>query len=167
MIVYATGFDFSFPFLSIDSGLTNNDKKVYPLYKHCININRPSLAFIGLPCFSLAMPKFDLQVRFCLQFWSGRKQHPSKEEMMADTDQEFEQRRLKDSNNHNVHCLSLGTTYYRELAEAAEIEPMKPVYSIAWDDCIAKFFGENPTFRKYNYKILNDEEFECTYWGNK
>jgi hypothetical protein len=103
---------------------------------------------------------FDIQVRFCLQFWSGRKQHPIREEMMAETNQDLEQR----TNNHNAHCLSLGTNYYGELAEAAEIEPLKPVFGIAFDDVIAKFFENNLTFRKYNYRFLNDEEFECTYW---
>lgn len=48
--------------MSIDCGLSVDDNYVQPLYKHCININRPTMALIGLPYYVCASQMFDLQV---------------------------------------------------------------------------------------------------------
>lgn len=56
------GYKYTFPFMSIDCGLTVDDNYVQPLYKHCININRPTMAIIGLPYYVCASQMFDLQV---------------------------------------------------------------------------------------------------------
>lgn len=47
--------------MSIDCGLTVEDNYVQPLYKHCLNINRPTMALIGLPYYVCASQMFDLQ----------------------------------------------------------------------------------------------------------
>lgn len=111
------------------------------------------------------MPMFDVQIRFCLQFWSGRKALPIKEKMLAETNQDLERRRLKGLSNHNAHYLGLKvqSEYYVELADAAEIEPLKPVFGNAFDDVLDKLFKNYLTFRKYNYRLLNDTDFECTF----
>ncbi len=57
------GYKYSFPFLSVDCGLSVDDNYVHPLYKHCININRPTMALIGLPYYVCASQMSDLQVR--------------------------------------------------------------------------------------------------------
>lgn len=57
------GYKYTFPFMSIDCGLTVDDNYVQPLYKHCININRPTMALIGLPYYVCASQMFDLQVK--------------------------------------------------------------------------------------------------------
>ncbi len=49
VIILATGYLYSFPFLSMDCGITIDDNFIRPLFKHCININYPSMAFIGMP----------------------------------------------------------------------------------------------------------------------
>lgn len=58
VIFYCTGYKYTFPFLSVDCGITCDDNYVRPLYKHCISINRPSLGFIGLPFYVCAMQMF-------------------------------------------------------------------------------------------------------------
>lgn len=56
------GYKFSFPFLTIDSGLQiKDDFIVQPLYKHMININDPTLAIIGLQICAYTF-MYDLQV---------------------------------------------------------------------------------------------------------
>lgn len=59
-----TGYVFSFPFLTVDSGLCVRDNFVVePLYKHLININHPTMAIVGLQiCAHTYM--YDLQVCF-------------------------------------------------------------------------------------------------------
>lgn len=49
VVFCATGYTFTFPFLSNDSGITVEENIVHPLYKHIFNIEHPTMAFIGIP----------------------------------------------------------------------------------------------------------------------
>lgn len=162
-LIYATGFDFSFPFLSVDSGIFVDDKKIYPLYKHCININKPSLGIIGLPFVAAAVPMSDLQVRFCLEYWTDRKALPLKEEMLEETNKHIETLKSKGYGNHKTHFLGpiKNCEYYAELAETAGIEPLKPVMGAVFDCCLEKIFSNYCTFRHFKYTFINDTEFIC------
>lgn len=61
---YFAGYLYSYPFLSVDSGIHVEDNFVQPLYKHIFNIEHPTMAFIGLPMTSNNFHTFDLQVNF-------------------------------------------------------------------------------------------------------
>lgn len=63
VIFYCTGYKYTFPFLSVDCGISIDDNFVQPLWKHCININHPTMALIGVPFYVCASQMFDLQVR--------------------------------------------------------------------------------------------------------
>lgn len=43
------GYHYSFPFLSMDCGITIEENFIQPLFKHSININYPTMCFIGMP----------------------------------------------------------------------------------------------------------------------
>lgn len=58
------GYKFSFPFLSVDSGIFVDDNFVQPLYKQIFNIEHPTMAFIGIPKSSLNYIMMDMQVIF-------------------------------------------------------------------------------------------------------
>lgn len=163
LIVFATGYDFTFPFLSVDSGVYVTDKSVYPLYKHCININKPTMMIIGLPFFALGTPMFELQIKFCLEFLSGRKFLPPKKEMLSDSEEYAISRRSSESVDHKAHYLGLKKheSYYRDLAESAEIEPMKPVFAKILNHSFEHMVNDYLSFRNYNSRILNEHEFEC------
>lgn len=61
-VLFCTGYTYSFPFLSVDCGLCVKDKyMVQPLYKHLININRPTMAIVGLQICAYTF-MYDLQV---------------------------------------------------------------------------------------------------------
>lgn len=91
--------------MSIDCGLTVEDNYVQPLYKHCININRPTMALIGLPYYVCASQMFDLQVRFCIKFLSGQKLMPSKQVMKSDTENEMQKRWDKGYKKRQAHMM--------------------------------------------------------------
>lgn len=162
IIAYATGYDFTFPFLSVDSNISISDKCVYPLYKQCLNANRPTLAIIGLPFFALAFPMFELQIKFCLQFWTGRRQLPSRDEMLTEIDDDFRARNIH-KNKHEAHFLGLDKheAYYNEIADTAGIAAMKPVFVKMFNHNFTHAFDNFLTFRHFNYKILNENEFTC------
>lgn len=56
------GYKYSYPFLSVDSGIQINDNFVTPLYKQIFNIEHPTMAFIGIPSSAPNFHMFDLQV---------------------------------------------------------------------------------------------------------
>uniref|UniRef100_T1H1R1 Flavin-containing monooxygenase n=1 Tax=Megaselia scalaris TaxID=36166 RepID=T1H1R1_MEGSC len=151
-ILFCTGYKFTFPFLSMDSGVTIEDNYVKPLYKHCISINSPRLAFIGLCFRSLISHMLDIQVRFAFSFFTGRKTLPSRKEMLQDMEKDIKERAERVS-------LLEKEQYYNDLAATAEIENVKPV--------IMKLYFENQmnnksnylNFRKNKYKIVDDENF--------
>ncbi|XP_069178110.1 uncharacterized protein [Procambarus clarkii] len=86
VIMYCTGYTFSFPFLSKECGITVEDNIVKPLYKHLINTKYTSMAFIGIPFLVCPFPLFDFQVQFFLKTVTQTVTLPSKMEMDEDTD---------------------------------------------------------------------------------
>lgn len=92
VVVFCSGYQFSFPFLSCDSGIYVTNNRIHSLYKHCINIKYPTMAFIAIPAFFLPNQGSDLQVRFVLKYFTNEKQLPSKEEMMDDLRRDMKER---------------------------------------------------------------------------
>lgn len=160
VIVYATGYSYNFPFLSVDCGLSSHDKFIYPLYKHCLNINRPSLAIISLTGFSLAMPLFDLQVRFCLTFMTKRQPLPSRDEMLKDTDNEMNERwkTMEKCKSHFVG-LERNASYCEDIAKTAGIVLLQPAVVKMFTENFLRFFENYNEFRNFQYKIIDDENF--------
>jgi dimethylaniline monooxygenase (N-oxide forming) len=162
VVVYSTGYDFRFPFLSVDCGLSVDTKHVKPLFKHCININQPTMAIIALPFFAVGVPLYDLQVRFALKFMSGTKNLPSKAEMLQDMQEDEDQRKSEGFPKKKSHFLGLErhSKYYEDLAASAEIQPMKPVIPKIFNKTVANIFADFNSYRQVDFKIVDDENFE-------
>jgi hypothetical protein len=165
VVAYATGYDFKFPFLSADCGMFCDSKHIQPLYKHCLNINRPTMAIIGLPFFALGIPMYDLQIRFALKFMSGKKKQPTKDEMMKDMQHDEEERKLKGFAKKKAHFLGLEkhAGYYAELAEIADLQPLKPVLAKIFNKTVRNLFENFNTYRFYNFEIIDEELFLETF----
>ncbi|XP_070493552.1 senecionine N-oxygenase [Chironomus tepperi] len=160
VIFYCTGYKYTFPFLSVDCGITCDDNFVRPLYKHCLSITRPSLGFIGLPFYVCATQMFDLQARFCLKFINKEKELPSKEEMMQDFRDEMNKRTTKGLKKHQFHMMGPEQNkYYDDLARTADIEPLKPVITKLHNWSSMRFLDDLTNFRKDVFRILDDETF--------
>lgn len=160
IIFYCTGYRYTFPFLSNDSGVEHDNNFVRPLYKHCLSINRPSLGFIGLPFYVCAAQMFDLQSRFCLIFMTKRKQLPGNDEMFQDFDKEMNRRWEKGLRKHQAHIMGEDQyEYYNALACAAGLEPLKPVISKLHNFSSLRFLEDLTNFRKDVFRILDDETF--------
>lgn len=160
VIFYCTGYKYTFPFLSVDSGISCDNNYVRPLYKHCININRPTLAFVGLPFYVCATQMFDLQARFCLKFMTGQKKLPSKCEMMEVFEEEMSERWQRGLRKHQAHMMGPDQhRYYQDIAAIAEIEPLKPVVTKLHNWSSLRFLDDLTNFRKDVFRILDDETF--------
>lgn len=61
VLVLCTGYCYSFPFLD-GCGVSVEDERVYPLYKHLIHAEHPTLAIVGLCKVIVPFPQFHCQV---------------------------------------------------------------------------------------------------------
>jgi dimethylaniline monooxygenase (N-oxide forming) len=163
-VLFCTGYDFTFPFLSVDSQVSCYDNYVQPLYKHCLNINRPTLALIGLLFLNCPFQTFDLQLRFCLRFMTGDRTLPTREEMLADTEKDMSERWARGVSMRKAHSLGEGVQerYYEDLAITADIEPIKPFVTRMYNETRRNKQKDIATFRNYKFTIIDDENFETT-----
>ena len=160
-VIFCTGYETTFPFLDADCGLHVKDNYVQPLYKHCININQPTMTVIGLPFLVCPTQLFDLQVRFALKFYSGQKELPSKEEMLADTEKDMEERWAKGFTKRQAHMMGKQEQFdhYRDLCQTAGIKNIKPVIENIIKDCGQKYIFELGTYRSNCFRVIDDENF--------
>ncbi|VVC38042.1 Hypothetical protein CINCED_3A006990 [Cinara cedri] len=61
-VLYCTGYQYKYPFLSSECGIYVENNHVKPLFKHTLNIEHPSMYFIGIPTNIAGFYMFDLQV---------------------------------------------------------------------------------------------------------
>lgn len=162
VLIYCTGFNYAFPFLSVDCGISCIDNFINPLYKEVLNITYPSMGFIGIQKFVSPNQLFDLQVRFALTFMSGRKQLPTKAEMLEDSEKENADRLLVTGSGKNItHYLGpeFLQKYFTDLATTAEIAPIKPVIAKIFALSIHNLIHETETFRNVIFKVIDDGSF--------
>ncbi|KAH8418648.1 hypothetical protein KR222_008443, partial [Zaprionus bogoriensis] len=160
-VMYCTGYHYSFPCLSTDVGIQVIDNFVQPLWKHCININHPTMAFIGLPFNVIPTQIFDMQVRFTLKFYTGQRELPSQATMIDELEKEQGERwEYGYCNRKKAHQMGERQfVYYNELAKLAGIENIKPVIFKMMKDCGKKYIFELDTYRNHCYKVIDDENF--------
>ncbi|XP_037807056.1 senecionine N-oxygenase [Lucilia sericata] len=160
IVFYCTGYKYAFPFLSVDCGIYVDDNYVKDLYKHCINIRHPSMAFIGIPYYVCAAQMMDLQARFVLTYWTGRQNLPSQSEMLEDTKSKMQQRFAKGLRKRQAHMMGEEQGfYYDDLAETAHIENIKPVMTALHNESSRRFLDDLLHFREDIFRIVDDKEF--------
>lgn len=161
VIIYCTGYQYKFPFLSVDCGVKCENNYIRPLFKHCISINQPTLGLIGLPSYVCPNQMFDLQARFCLTFMTGRKELPSKDEMMRDFKDDMQARKERGIFKNRAHFIGVDIQedYYADLARIADIEPIKPVISRMFKKGLSHFHNDSTDFRNDVFKVLDDENY--------
>lgn len=76
-ILLGTGYRFSLPFLS-DKDVSNN--RIHGLYQHVVDMEDPTLAFIGAVNAGLTFKTFEWQAVLVSRLWSGRCTLPPLEE---------------------------------------------------------------------------------------
>lgn len=159
-IVYGTGYNFTFPFLNVDTGITVDDNFVQPLYKQIINIAYPTMAFVGIPFHLVTTLGYDLQARFALKFLSGEKTLPPKEKMLMDMRANTQVHWNKGYRKHQTHFLGPEQKeYFRQLAEVAGLETVPDVLTAMHYDSRQSMNKDPLNFRKYRYNIVDEKTF--------
>lgn len=161
-VIYCTGYEYTFPFLSVDCGISTCDNFVKPLYKHCLNINRPSMGFIGLSNLACPNQLFSLQSRFCLSFMTRKKKLPTKEEMFEDHESDLRERWKQGFPKRKAHVMGpiFQEQYFIDLAMTADIDPIKPVMPRMHIYTNIERERDFLNFRRKKFYIIDDETFE-------
>uniref|UniRef100_A0A8C5KVZ2 Flavin-containing monooxygenase n=1 Tax=Jaculus jaculus TaxID=51337 RepID=A0A8C5KVZ2_JACJA len=83
-VIFATGYNFSFPFLDDDSGILDSQHSMFKLV-FPVQLEKPTLAFIGIlqPAGAI-IPTSELQSRWVVHVFKGLKKLPSESDMLAD-----------------------------------------------------------------------------------
>lgn len=163
VVVMATGYVYSFPFLGEDllDSKCQNEKHVAPLYQHLIHARRPSLAFVGIPVTNpCPLRLFEVQACYLAAFWKGEVVVSEMERLdWVETRREKVGKRLQDFHGFSP---SLGTVfqYLKELinhvptvdkdAFAANLDIVEEVYAASHtrkpnSPC------DDDVYRDYNY----------------
>lgn len=153
-VIYCTGYDYKFPFLSVDCGVSTEDDYVKPLFMQCLSIKRPTLGMIGL-CNSICPNSiFDMQARFCLTFMTERKKLPSKEHMMEQFINDIEERIKLGQPNKKFHYLGVRFQhkYFVDLASMSCLSKIHAQCDINRDNDLFNF-------RDIKFHILDDDNF--------
>ncbi|KAH7114439.1 putative dimethylaniline monooxygenase [Dendryphion nanum] len=141
VILFATGYEFSFPFLP--KQVVKNGR-IPGLYEHVFNISDPSLAFIGMVTGGFGLRIFEWQAVAAARVLAGRAALPSREEMEA-----WEQRRVEDRGDTGAFwALMPDFENYFEGLRAIAGEPEQgtsarilPKYDPAWEESYWQFIN--------------------------
>uniref|UniRef100_A0A1B6J0A7 Flavin-containing monooxygenase n=1 Tax=Homalodisca liturata TaxID=320908 RepID=A0A1B6J0A7_9HEMI len=148
-----TGYKYALPFLAPECGIKIAEGKVIqPLYKHIVNINYPTMGFIGIPFRALVLPLFDYQVRYYLKTLTGEVELPTQEDMFAELEQEMLTKQKQGIPLRKYHEMKIGMRSYMEgLANIAKFEQFPPV--------VYKIYYVTAGFRETNLKNYRDAIF--------
>ncbi|XP_046671708.1 senecionine N-oxygenase-like isoform X1 [Homalodisca vitripennis] len=159
-LVYCTGFSKNYKFLDESCGITEDQGLVYPLYKHCINANHPSMCVLGNLVYSMQFPTFDIQVRFFMKTLSNNIL-PGHKEMLEDIKENMD-RKLADGASKKAFFRTRtdeDRIYFNQLVELTKIEPIPRVLTNIHADAVVQLLQNFGQFRNNKYEIVDDENF--------
>ncbi|KAM6454735.1 flavin-containing monooxygenase 5-like isoform 2-T3 [Liasis olivaceus] len=124
VVIFATGYNFSFPFTQ-DTILRTQTNKI-SLYKYVFppHLEKHTLAVIGLiqPVGAI-IPVSELQVRWATRIFKGLNKLPSDNEMMADIVKKIQYNEKRYAASHNNSLVVQYIDYMDELASLLGVKP--------------------------------------------
>ncbi|XP_068203421.1 senecionine N-oxygenase-like isoform X2 [Palaemon carinicauda] len=157
VILYCTGYEYKFPFLSDSCGIHVENSQVKPLYKHIINAHYPTMGFIGLPSRVVVFPLVYYQVCYFLATLTGETILPPLAEMMSVVEEGLMDLRLKGRNAKEYHRLHTEQwDYMEDLAFRSGLDPPPAFRKKMWGIVIIRLFLSFPLFKTYSYKLADD-----------
>ncbi|GAA0143889.1 oxygenase [Lithospermum erythrorhizon] len=105
-ILHCTGYKYAFPFLKTNGTVTIDDNRVGPLYKHTFPPQlAPTLSFVGIPAVAVLFQMLESQAKWVAKVLSGKLVLPTKEEMLDDTEEFYNQMEEAGIPKHRTHYL--------------------------------------------------------------
>lgn len=161
VLMFATGYHYTFPFLSPECEVQVKDRIVSPLYKHLVNTAHPTMAFIGIPVQICPFPQFDLQIRYFLKTLCGEVTLPSRQQMEDDTKAEAEYRnRVLGMPSKYFHKMgTLQWEYNRELARLGGFNPLPTIVEDLYMAVHKRRQQDLPGYKKNCYTLDGENTF--------
>lgn len=165
IIMFCTGYKYTFPFLDDKCMPKIVDERV-PLYKHIIHPDYPTLSFIGIPKVVCPFPQFDCQVRFTIAGLTGTKPFPSKEDMEADIERDFNwrQKDLGMPFRHAHHMGDLQWGYNDELAKLGGFDPIPKVVEKLYKHVHDVRTNQLQIYKQCRFELEGPEAFKVIKW---
>ncbi|RZF33439.1 hypothetical protein LSTR_LSTR014446 [Laodelphax striatellus] len=159
-IIYCTGYNHEFLFLDDSCQITVDDNYVRPLYKQIINVNHPTMCFLGLQKYGPLFPLVDLQMRFYLSYLE--QNFATTEEMTKDVEQFENSKKAAGTVKNHYHAIPAGLceVYLEELVRLAKIEPIPTVMLRIHFHSAMSIMTDFMNFRKNVYKAIDGENFK-------
>ncbi|XP_026289173.2 uncharacterized protein LOC113214118 [Frankliniella occidentalis] len=160
-VIFATGYEFSFPFLAPECGVRVVHNRVVPLYKHMLHRERPTMALIGIPYCVVPFVIFHYQIRYFLSLFLGRVALPSKEQMEREEDADMQKHLLQFPARHTHKMGDLQWPYLHDLAAAGDFEDdMWPVVQEVYDAVEEDRKNLLTVYRSIEYNVTGRETYE-------
>lgn len=160
VLMFCTGYLYSFPFLSKECGITINDSRVTHLHKHIFNIKYPSMSFIGIPIRLSPFPQFSLQARVIATVLSKKSILPSEEEMLKQEEADYQDKMSQGLKHHYAHFLGPRQwAYNKEMVDLAKCQPLNPIVEKIYDLNINYRTNDVMNYKKMQYLELLFKHF--------
>ncbi|RLN34081.1 flavin-containing monooxygenase FMO GS-OX-like 8 [Panicum miliaceum] len=132
VVVYCTGYVYSFPFLDTGGAVTVEDNRVGPLFEHTFPpALAPSLSFLGVPM-RIFVPWFlEAQARWTARVLSGRTALPPEDDMLRAVREDYRAREMAGLPARYSHDIGLfkpseiGRGFVRKYTDLPDMEDWK------------------------------------------
>jgi len=160
-VILATGYEYTFPFLSENCKISVENRRVQALYKHFLSIEHPTLCFVGIPVQICPFPQFDLQIRYFVKLLTGQAKQPTKDEMYADTQREMEWKKNNlDMPEKYFHKMgALQWKYNKEIAELGNLEPIPNGVENLYNAVHERRKTNLPDYKKDSYCLIGSDGY--------
>ena len=160
-LMLCTGYHYDFPFLKPEFDLVVDRNRVTPLYKHVLHTTFPSISFIGITWSICPFPQMSCQVRFAMAALDGTMTLPSKTEMDADTQRDYDHRcnELKMPHRYAHKLATMQWAYNKELLQLANVDYDIPQATIdLYNQMVEYRFNHFMNYKKLNFEPTDNLE---------
>jgi len=160
-VILATGYEYTFPFLSESCKITVQNRRVQALFKHLVSVEHPSMCFVGIPVQICPFPQFDLQIRYFVKLITGQVKLPTRAEMLADSEQEMEWKKnnlqMPEKYFHKMGALQW--KYNKEMAELGGLKPIPQGVENLYNAVHERRKSNLPDYKKDSYSLEGEKGF--------
>ncbi|KAJ8046244.1 Flavin-containing monooxygenase FMO GS-OX-like 2 [Holothuria leucospilota] len=156
-ILFCTGYEYCFPFLTPECKVTQKNKHIQQLYLHLIHMIYPSMSFIGIAYRICPFPQFMYQVEYALKVLEGTVPVPSIEEMESVEKCHLEELLADGMPEKLFHFLGSKQWGYNDrLAELGGFEPLAPFVRHLFDHVDETRGSLVMGYKEKNYELVGD-----------
>nr|Q8MP06.1 RecName: Full=Senecionine N-oxygenase; Short=SNO; Flags: Precursor [Tyria jacobaeae]CAD12369.1 senecionine N-oxygenase [Tyria jacobaeae] len=164
MVIYCTGFYYNHPFLStLSSGITATENYVMPLYQQVVNINQPTMTFVGI-CKPFFAKLLDQQAHYSAKLAAGHFKLPSQDKMLRHWLEHVQMLREAQFKITDVNSVGPNVDeYFKALHKEAGVPLLPPVYASVFVFSGKTLLEDLQNYREYDYRIISDTQFKKKY----